>query len=225
MLKIVHSWLNEKWDVTGLSLEKIRNRIIEKHPEQSISISKLHRIFTDENSKVSLEEVIMLAEAFNSDPNELLALIGGREYVASEKVDYKGAEALLHDFSIEKAQIRQEYELRIGQSIKAREDTQLAFNTALTQIGEQYRKNADYLTGIIKDNEAYIRDLLVKTEHANSIAASALKRAEEAEKSREKIDKRRHQVFWCMIIIVFSLLGIILASFILNIPSIGWGNL
>ncbi len=225
MLAIVHSWMNEQWDKTGLSLEKIRNKILEKHPEQSISISKLHRIFSDPDCKVSVEEILLLAEAFAKDPNELFAKIGGREYQASEGVDYKGAEALLRDFAREKEEIRQEYEVRITQSIKAREDTQQAFQTALAQIGEQYRANADYLTGIIKENETYIRDLLSKTERANIIAEAAQKRAEEAEKAREIIDKRRHQVFWGMIVIVFALLGLLFSSFILNIPSIGWGNL
>lgn len=225
MLKIVHNWLNEKWDVTGLSLEKIRNRIIERHPEQSISISKLHRIFSDQNSKVSLEEVIMLAEAFDSDPNELLALIGGREYVASEKVDYKGAEALLHDFSLEKAQIRKEYEIRIEQSIKAREETQQAFNAITQKMEEQYRRNADYLTKLVEESKEYNANLTERAVRAEENAKAADERAEKAQARADALDRRRHQVFWCMIVIVFALLGLLFASFVLNIPSIGWGNL
>lgn len=217
MKDIYLNYLTQKKDAKKLSYDDLVVRT-------NISKSKLQRIFTGQIEVTVADLELIVEKGFNEGTDELYAKMGKQEFRDSAGVDYKGAQALLADFNAEKAQIREEYENRIGQSIKAREDTQQAFSSALETLGDQYRKNADYLTGIIKDNEAYIRDLLAKTERANMIASSAQKRAEEAEKARESIDKRRHQVFWCMIILVFCLLGVIIASFVLNIPTIGWGN-
>ena len=57
MLQLVHKYINEKWDETGLSLEKIRQNIMAENPSSSISVSRLHRIFSDPTYKLSLEEL------------------------------------------------------------------------------------------------------------------------------------------------------------------------
>lgn len=223
MRKIYLDTLTRKKDETGISYERISTRIEQKR-NVSLSVSKLQRIFTGQQEPSVLDFEMIIEDGLEMDLMSVYAKMGRQEFKDSEQVDYKGAKELIADFNTEKAQIREEYETRIAQSIKAREETQLSFNLALAQIGDQYQKNAEYLNGIITDNEAYIRDLLAQTEKANSIAEAAQKRAEEAEKSRNDIDGRRHQVFWGMLSVILVLLGIIIASFILNIPAIGWGN-
>lgn len=217
MKEIYLNYLTEKKDAKKLAYDVLEERT-------NISRAKLQRIFTGQVDVTVSDLETIVEKGFDESTDDLYARMGKQEFWDAKEFDYKGAKELISDFNAEKAQIREEYENLIGQSIKAREDAQTAFSSALETIGDQYRKNADYLTGIIKDNESYIRDLLVQTADANAIAASAQKRAEDAEKDRESSDKRRHQVFWCMILLVFALLGIIIASFVLNIPAVGWGN-
>lgn len=218
MKEIYLNYLTEKKDTKKLAYDVLEERT-------NISRAKLQRIFTGQVDVTVPDLETIVEKGFNESTDELYARMGKREFRDSKEVDYKGAKELLSDFNAEKAQIREEYEKRIGQSIKAREDTQTAFSSALETLGDQYRKNADYLTGIIKDNEAYIRDLLSQTERAGAIAAAAQKRAEEAEKTREDIEKRRHHVFLGMLFIVVVLLAALLFIIIADVPQIGGGNL
>ena len=130
MLKTVHAWFNDKWDLTGYSLQKIQSNIVARHPESSISVSKLHRIFSNPESKVSFEEVIMIAEGLDQDPQELLAIIGGQEYRASAGVNYKGATALIEDFKRREEEIRKSYVDQLEKEAVIRENIRKAFTAA-----------------------------------------------------------------------------------------------
>jgi len=130
LLKLVHEYLRNKWDETGLSLEKIRQNIINKNPQNSISVSKLHRIFSDPTYKLSLEEMMFITEALGQDPNELLAKIGGREYAASKPVDYKGATALIADFKRREDDIHKMYTVQLEKEAVIRENIRVAFTAA-----------------------------------------------------------------------------------------------
>lgn len=218
MKDIYLNYLTQRKDAKKLSYDVLEDRT-------NISKSKLQRIFTGQIDVTIADLETIVEKGFDESTDGLYAQMGRQEFADSQNVDYKGARELLKSFADEKAQIRSEYETRIGQSIKAREDTQQAFSSALETLGDQYRKNADYLTGIIRDNELYIQDLLGQTAEANAIASAAQKRAEEAEKARENVDKRRHQVFWGMFAIVCFLFCVIVASVLINVPAVGWGNL
>lgn len=194
-------------------------------PRTNMSKSKLQRIFTGQTEPTVSDLEIIVEQGLKGRIDDLYAKVGEQEMKDSEGLDYKGARALLDDFNAEKLQIRKEYQSRIEQLVATSDERQKAFTIALKQIEEQYRKNADYLVGVVNDNEIYIRDLLVKTENANNIAAAAQKRAETAEKRADDLDKRRHHVFWAMMVLVLLLIGVIIASMILNIPSIGWGSM
>jgi len=194
-------------------------------PRTNMSKSKLQRIFTGQTEPTVSDLEIIVEQGLKGRIDDLYAKVGAQEMKDSQSLDYKGARALLDDFNAEKTQIRKEYQTRIDQLVAAGDERQKAFTVALDQIGAQYRKNADYLTGIIKDNENYIRDLLEKTEQANGIAQAAQERASRAEKRIDDLDKRRHHVFCGMLSIVLILIVVIIASFILNLPAIGWGNL
>ncbi len=193
-------------------------------PRTNMSKSKLQRIFTGQTEPTVSDLEIIVEQGLKGRIEDLYAKIGEQEMKDSEELDYKGARALLDDFNAEKKQIRSEYQTRIDQLVSSNDERQKLFTDALSQLSDQYRANADYLTGIIRDNENYIRDLLVKTEQANGIAQAAQARAARAEKRIDDLDKRRHHVFWGMLSVILILIGVIIASFIFNLPSIGWGN-
>lgn len=231
MLRIVHDWLNEQWDKTGLSLEKIRSRIVERHNEQSISVSKIHRIFSDPDCKVSIDDILLLSEAFDADPNELFAKIGGREYAASKGVDYKGAETLLREFAQEREQMRAEFAARIDQSIEARKETQRAFDEAIavfqTTVGhieEQYRKNADYLTGLVERSEKYNAQLTERAVRAEEAAAQAEARADSAEQENRATRKKLYKLFFVMLGLLIAVFAFLMFIMIADVPYLGGGN-
>lgn len=200
-------------------------------PRTNMSKSKLQRIFTGQTEPTVSDLEIIVEKGLKGRIEDLYAKIGEQELKDSEELDYKGARALLDDFNAEKKQIRTEYQTRIDQLVSSNDERQKAFTLALDQIGAQYKKNADYLTGIIKDNENYIRDLLEQTERANMIAAEAQKRAQESEKKISTLEKRlvqsekrRYKVFWTMLALVVSLLTLLVLGVILDLPLIGMGN-
>ena len=200
-------------------------------PRTNMSKSKLQRIFTGQTEPTVSDLEIIVEKGLKGRIEDLYAKIGEQELKDSEELDYKGARALLDDFNAEKKQIRTEYQTRIDQLVSSNDERQKAFTLALDQIGAQYKKNADYLTGIIKDNENYIRDLLEQTERANMIAAEAQKRAQESEKKISTLEKRlvqsekrRYKVFWTMLALVVILLTLLVLGVILDLPLIGMGN-
>lgn len=200
-------------------------------PRTNMSKSKLQRIFTGQTEPTVSDLEIIVEKGLKGRIEDLYAKIGEQELKDSEELDYKGARALLDDFNAEKKQIRTEYQTRIDQLVSSNDDRQKAFTLALDQIGAQYKKNADYLTGIIKDNENYIRDLLEQTERANMIAAAAQENAQEVEKKIAVLDKRlvdsekrRFQVFWSMLSVIILLLVVIVISVVFDIPAFNWGN-
>ena len=225
MKEIYLNYLTQKKDAKKLAYDVLEERT-------NISRSKLQRIFTGQLDVTVSDLETIVEKGFEESTDELYAQMGKQEFRDSKEVDYKGAKELLSDFNAEKAQIREEYEKRIGQSIKAREDTQTAFSSALETLGDQYRKNADYLTNIIKDNEAYIRDLLVQTADANAIAAAAQKRAEEADNRADSAElenrttrKKMYRLFAGMLAILIAVFGFLMFIIIADAPYLGGGNL
>ena len=225
MKEIYLNYLTQKKDAKKLAYDVLEERT-------NISRSKLQRIFTGQLDVTVSDLETIVEKGFDESTDELYAQMGKQEFRDSKEVDYKGAKELLSDFNAEKAQIREEYEKRIGQSIKAREDTQTAFSSALETLGDQYRKNADYLTGIIKDNEAYIRDLLAQTADANAIAAAAQKRSEEADNRADSAElenrttrKKMYKLFAGMLAILIAIFGFLMFIIIADVPYLGGGNL
>lgn len=225
MKEIYLNYLTQKKDAKKLAYDVLEERT-------NISRSKLQRIFTGQLDVTISDLETIVEKGFEESTDELYAQMGKQEFRDSKDVDYKGAKELLSDFNAEKAQIREEYEKRIGQSIKAREDTQTAFSSALETLGDQYRKNADYLTGIIKDNEAYIRDLLAQTADANAIAAAAQKRAEEADNRADSAElenrttrKKMYKLFAGMLAILLVVFACLMFIIIADVPYLGGGNL
>lgn len=128
MLTLVHEHINRLWDDTGLSLDKIRQNILERNPSNSISVSKLHRILSDPTCKLSLEDLLLIIQdGFRKDANVLLAKIGGQEYAASEPVGYQGVTALISDFERRETAIRKAYAEQLDKEAVIRKNIQGAF--------------------------------------------------------------------------------------------------
>lgn len=231
MKEIYLNYLTKNKDAKKLAYDVLEEKT-------NISRSKLHRIFTGQLDVTVADLEVIVEKGFGESTDELYAQMGRQEFRDSKDFDYKGAKELLSDFNAEKAQIREEYEKRIAQSIEAREEAQLSFNLALAQIGDQYRRNADYLTGIINDNEAYIRDLLAKTEQANTIATAAQKHAEEAEDRAKIADgradsaelenrttrKKMYMLFSGMLFLLVFVVILFALGIVLDLPLLGMGN-
>lgn len=218
MRQIYLDFLTQKKDAKKLSYDDLV-------ASTNMSKSKLQRAFTGQVELTVSDLEIIVEKGLGASIQELYARVGEQEMKDCEDFDFKGARALLSDFNAEKQQIRKEYQSRIDQLVATGDERQKAFTIALEQIGAQYKVNANYLTDIIRDNGAYILDLLEKAEHAQHIAKAAQSRAEKAESKIEKLDKKRFQVFWSMLAVVLLLIVIIIASMILNFPALGWGNM
>lgn len=217
MREIYLSFLNQKKDEKRLSYDELA-------PKTNMSKSKLQRIFTGQTEPTVSDLEILVEKGLGANIDELYAIVGESELKASEDIDYKGAQALLADFAAEKAQIHENYKTNIQHLVAKSDERQQIFTDTLKLIGDQYRANVEFLIGINEDNKARLVDLLAKTEHANAMAVSEQKRAEEAEKRVVELDKRRYQVFWSMLGVIVLLLLIIVISIVFDIPAFNWGN-
>ena len=165
-----------------------------------------------------------VVEYLGGNKKDVQARIGMAALDEWEKSGFKNAKELMEEHAIEKARIHKNYEDKITLLVEQSDKRQKAFTDTLTLISDQYRKNVEFLTKTLREDEEYMRDLLAKTEHSNAIALSEQRRAEEAEKRADNLDKRRYHVFWSMMVLVLMLAGVIVASMLLNLPSMGWGN-
>lgn len=189
MLKTVHEYINIKWDETGLSLEKIRSNIIAANPSSSISVSKLHRMFSDPNYKLSIEELLSVVKAMGQDPKEILAIIGEQEYVASKEVGYKGATELIAEFERREAALRDDYEDRLEKEAVLRHNIHEAFiaardsfkqalelletthNAALKKRDETYERSVGHLKNQLIEKD----DVILNAESKFGAAIKSVK--------------------------------------------------
>ena len=193
MLTLVHQHINQLWEETGFSLEKIRQNIVERNPDASISVSKLHRIMSDPLCKLSMEDLLMIIrDGFRKDPNVLLAKIGGQEYAASEPVGYQGATALIADFERRETAIRKDYTQQLEKEAAIRENIRVAFTAAkegfdkavdvlqqnhalaLKKRDETYERAVGHLKQQLQiDAEEYHKALASKDEQLQGVAEHA----------------------------------------------------
>ena len=130
MLATVHAYLNRKRIEGGHTLGRIEQAISIKHPEISMSDTKLSKIFKDPKAKVSMEELFAIVEAMELDKQEILAILGEQEYRASEGVGYKGATELIADFERRETAQREHYEKLLEKEAALRNNINIAFTEA-----------------------------------------------------------------------------------------------
>lgn len=130
LLATVHTWLNLKKNEKGLTLGRIEQSLSIKHPELSMSDTKLSRIFKDPKTKISMEELFALVDCMELNKQEIMAIIGEQEYRAAQVVDYKGTNELIAEFERREAAMRADHDAQIIKATAIREGMQRAFEAA-----------------------------------------------------------------------------------------------
>lgn len=234
MLNTVHAYLNHKRNERGLTLGKIEALIEQKHPELSMSDSKLSKIFKDSSYKLSIEDLFIIVEAMGLDKREILAILGEQEYRASESVDYKGAAELIPEFERREAALVSYYKEQLEKEAVLRNNINHAFSEAKSVFDrtvEILRKDRasereDHFAALKRRDETYDRAVghlkaqLIDLKEENKLLRE---RAASAESARDQIDKRMHNVFWGMLIALLTVLGVFILFIIVDVPQIGAG--
>ncbi len=183
-----------------------------------ISDSTLCRWFKGEGNP-SVDELERVFEAMGSDMREVFADIGRQEMIASEKIDYKGADELLADLARREMIYKEHCEQRVAHQIELRQKLQEQFDatvatisrehdSALTKRDETYNRAVEYLKKLVDNLEHKNTELMERTKQAETRADAAELRADAAEKERKRIDERRHNVFWGMLALCFAMLAV-----------------
>ena len=188
-----------------------------------------------------------VVEYFGGNRKDVQARIGMKALEEWEKTGYKNAKELIDDFNIERTKIeeahqlekkimresheeskrlmREEHAAQIEKLKALRVELQELFQQNITLLTERYNANSKYLTEHASKIERLNDQLTERAAKAEEIAQAAQARAARAEKRIDDLDKRRHHVFWGMLAVILILIGVIIVSFVINVPAIGWGNL
>lgn len=174
-----------------------------------ISDSTICRWFKGEGTP-SVDDLESLFEAMGSDMREVFADIGEQELKASEKIDYKGADALLADFERREKIYKEHCDARIAYEVELRENLQDSFHASLASLeksheaalkkrDDTYERSVGYLKEELADARRKNRELMDR-------AITAENRADAAQAHSADLDKRRHHVFWGMLALCFTML-------------------
>lgn len=124
-------------DILTTSKDEQRLSFDTIYQRTGISVSKLQRIFTGQQS-MSVDDFELICEkGLNLDLDDVYARFGRQEFRDSEDVDYKGAKELLADFNQQKDALREQYEERVTREQEA----------------------VDFLKGILSDFKGYNAEL------------------------------------------------------------------
>jgi len=188
-----------------------------------------------------------VVEYLGGNKKDVQARIGMAALEEWESTGYKNARELMEDFAVERARLHEAHQLEKKIMRESHEESkrlmreehaaQIEKLKALRlELQEQFQQNTNLLTDRYNANSKFLTEHAAKIERLNDqlteraakaeeIAQAAQARAARAEKRIDDLDKRRHHVFLGMLLVIIILIGIIIASFILNLPAIGWGNL
>lgn len=186
MKKIYLDYLAQTRDRKDISYEELRLRI-----GGAKSVSTIQRIFTGQSEPTVEDFELIIEKGLGEDLRDVYALIGEQEFRDSEKIDYKGAKELLADFAAEKEALRKEFEDRLAHAKEMRIAEQTGFKIALEALEDKYNRGTAYLKRLVDQKDGEIDRL-------NERALRAEVTADTAEKQRQKLDEKRHQVFWAM---------------------------
>lgn len=118
-----------------------------------ISVSKLQRIHTGQQSLTVDDFELICEKGYGLDLDEVYARFGRQEFRDSEGVDYKGAKELLSDFAIQKETLRTQYEERV----------------------QREREAVDFLKNLLDETKAYNAQLTERAVRAETESAQAHK--------------------------------------------------
>jgi len=188
-----------------------------------------------------------LVEYLGGNKKDVQARIGMAALEEWESTGYKNARELMEEFAAEREKINEAHQLEKKIMRESHEESkrlmreehaaQIEKLKALRlELQEQFQQNTNLLTERYNANSKFLTEHAAKIERLNDqlteravkaeeIAQAAQARSARAEKRIDDLDKRRHQVFLGMLSVIIILITIIVASIVLNIPAIGWGNL
>lgn len=182
-------------DILTSRKEELRRSLDAIYQRTGISVSKLQRIFTGQQT-LSVDDFELICEkGLDLDLDEVYARFGRQEFRDAEDIDYKGTKKLLSDFAQKEAALKAECNSRI----------------------EREKEIVDYLKNLVTELKQYNSKLTER-------AISAELRADAAEKYTKKIHKRRLDVFWCMFGLSLLLLTLLVLGIVLDLPFLGMGN-
>lgn len=186
-------------------------------------------------TKIPIDAFYELVEAMGGSRRDAQAEIGTFAMEEWEKAGYKNPKELIDEFAVERAtmiaahtaekeQMRQDHAQQIEKLKSLRLEVQAEFRSTVQLLTDRYEENSRYLIGQMEKTERLNDQMTQRATAAEHIAQEAQKRATIAEKRADDLDKRRHHVFWAMFVLVFILMGVIVASMVIDVPFMGWGN-
>ena len=148
-----------------------------------ISDSTLSRWFSGAGNP-TVNDLERIFQALGSDIRDVFVEVGEQEMRASEKLEYKGTDAMLADWEQHDAKLRQEFDVQMAQQVELRRQLQDSFDNALATMTREHDK-----------------------------AINQLSRQLQAAQSRaDRIEKKRHQVFWGMLAALVLVTGAIVVA-------------
>lgn len=188
-----------------------------------ISDSTLCRWFKGEGNP-TVDDLEALFEAMGSDMRDVFADIGEQEMKASEKIEYKGADALLADFERREKIYKENCDFRVRHEIELRDKLQESFHSSLASLEKAHsdalKKRDDTYDRSVSYLKQQIKDL---TEENRALT----RRAVNAEKQRDLIEEKRHGVFWGMlaalICVAITCIGLLISAVVVDKPEWGLG--
>lgn len=189
--------------------ERAKISFVALEGKTGISDSTLQRWFKGDGSP-SVDDLERIFEALGGNIRDVYDQVGEQEMRASEKIDYKGADALLAEFAERIKIIQGNCDTRVAHQIELREKLQESFGEAIKSLesshaaalkkrDETYDRSVGYLKEELRQTREKNRELMDR-------AVAAEKRADIAQAQRDDIDKRRHNVFWGMLGLCFLML-------------------
>ena len=135
-----------------------------------ISDTTLCRWFAGKGNP-TVDDLERVFQALGGDMQGVFAEVGEQELRASEKLDFKGVDALLEDFTRRESAIREDYDRQLAQQIDLRQTLQCTFESALATMAGEHTQAIAQLTAELH----------------------------EAQRRADQIEAKRHNVFWGML--------------------------
>lgn len=212
MKKIYTDYLIRLKEIAKVSFETMQDAL-------GISASTLCRYFKGD-AEPTVDTLERIVEYLGGNMRDLYAQIGEQEMKDSEKVDYKGATALLEDLHRHEAMYKEHCDLRVAHAEELYKHLQDSFDASIATL------ERSHAAALLKRDETYDRTAKYLKEQVLDLKQdnkNLLERASKAEAARDQLDARRHHVFWGMLSIILFLSVALVTYIVIDAPQIGAG--
>lgn len=163
------------------------------HDTLGYAASTVHRWHRGE-SNPDMDQLTALVEFYGGEMRDLYADVGKQEMTATQDIGYQGAVAMV-----------EHYEARL----KAKDDQQM-------MLQDHHRQAIEHRDKVV----AYLK------EQVEAMQKERKENREELDKQRnraDELDRKRHNVFWGMLVIIIMLLVMMGVMIGVDAPGIGMG--